>query len=172
MNKIAAGLHEAIGYARGVASKAERAPDVTVNLPGEPKGKGRPRSRIVTKRDGHQFVGVYTDAETRSYEGMLRFAGQRAMQERSLFARAIKVRIIATFSVPRSWSNKRTREALGGLVRPTGRPDLDNLMKTIDALNGVVWEDDSIIVEATIAKQYGEFPSLQVEVWDCVGALL
>lgn len=39
--------------------------------------------------------------------------------------------------------------------RPTKAPDLDKLMRSVgDALNGVVWRDDSQVCEATIRKRY------------------
>lgn len=43
----------------------------------------------------------------------------------------------------------------GAQVRPTKAPDLDKLMRSVgDALNGVVWRDDSQVCEATIRKRY------------------
>lgn len=39
----------------------------------------------------------------------------------------------------------------------TVKPDLDNLMKTVlDAMNGIVWKDDSAIVRVIACKQYTE----------------
>lgn len=145
---------------------------VRIMLPGDPKGKGRPRSRIASSRGGRQFVAVYTDAKTRSYEGMLRLAGAQAMRGQRPLDRALRVHVTATFSIPQSWSRKRQRDALAGIIRPTGRPDCDNILKTIDALNGVVWRDDSLICECLVKKQYGDIPSLVIEVWEHTGLLL
>jgi Holliday junction resolvase RusA-like endonuclease len=153
----------------------KRPPDVVVTLNGHPRGKGRPRSRIATGKAGQQFVAVYTDKETRTYEAMLRYAGDRAAREAGLQAPldcALRVRVTAVFAVPTSWSNKKTREALDGIIRPTGAPDCDNLLKTIDSCNGVVWRDDSLIVEAVTRKFYGLQPMLMIEVWRHTSLLL
>lgn len=146
--------------------KAKREPDVLVYLPGAPRGKGRPRSRIVTKPGGNQFVSVYTDAETRSYEAMLRYAAEKAMQGRPPFDCALNVRVVACMAVPDSWSAKQKHLALEGARRPTGRPDADNLIKSIvDAGNKIVWVDDARIVKLVVEKYYHERPGLQMEVW-------
>jgi Holliday junction resolvase RusA-like endonuclease len=72
---------------------------------------------------------------------------------------------MAFLAVPASWSNKKRDAALAGIVRHTGRPDFDNFAKIgCDALNGIVWADDSQIVEARIVKLYSESPSLRIEV--------
>jgi Holliday junction resolvase RusA-like endonuclease len=42
-----------------------------------------------------------------------------------------------------------------GLVRPTHKPDANNLVKEFeDACNGLLWEDDSQVVEETVRKWY------------------
>jgi Holliday junction resolvase RusA-like endonuclease len=147
---------------------AKREPDVVVELPGPPRGKGRPRSRIATSKAGSQFVAVYTDKETRSYEAMLRYAGEQAMRAAGLTAPldcALRVRVTAVFSIPASWSMKKRDQARAGYIRPTGRPDCDNCLKQIDGINGVVWRDDSQIIEAVVRKYFGDNPCYMVEVW-------
>jgi len=156
------------------AAEAERTltPDVTVVLPGEPRGKGSVRSRIVSGRSGQQFVATYTDAETRSYEGMLRLAAERAMSGRRPLLGALRVRVVAHMPVPTSWSLKRSAAAHAGYVRPTVRPDWENIAKTLDALTGVVWADDKQIVSGSIEKFYAPKPMLVVDVWEQRGALI
>lgn len=40
-------------------------------------------------------------------------------------------------------------------LHPTTRPDLDNLFKALtDSLNGLIWEDDSQIVQFEAKKTY------------------
>lgn len=46
----------------------------------------------------------------------------------------------------------------------TKRPDIDNLAKAVkDALKGIIYSDDSQIVEAHLYKQYGE-PEVRIEI--------
>ena len=137
---------------------------IVVELPGEPRGKGRPRSRIARGGAGQQFVAVYTDAKTRAYEKALAWAGKAAMGGRKPLLGPLAVTVDAVFGVPRSWSRRERDAALAGVRRPTGAPDCDNVFKTIDALQGIVFANDSQIVEARITKRYGEEPMLRVEV--------
>jgi Holliday junction resolvase RusA-like endonuclease len=54
--------------------------------------------------------------------------------------------------------------AENGLLRPTTRPDVDNFCKCgLDALNGIVWRDDSQVVELTVSKFYSSRPRLELE---------
>lgn len=149
-----------------------RPPDVTVMLPGEPRGKGRPRSRIMRKSSGDQFVQVYTDSKTRGFEDSLKWVAAQAMRGCGPFQSALKLRVTATFSVPTSWPLKRKRAALEDVVRPIVKPDIDNVLKMLDALNGICWTDDKLIVECTVSKHYGVKPGLLIELWKHVGLLL
>ena len=137
---------------------------IIIELPGPVRGKGRHRSRIARGRDGSQFIANYADSATRSYEGMLRAAAADAMAGRPLLDGPVLVKIVAVFAVPASWSKRKRGDALAGAVRPTVKPDGDNIMKTIDSLNGIVWRDDAQVVAWTGRKIYGERPGLKIEV--------
>jgi Holliday junction resolvase RusA-like endonuclease len=138
---------------------------IIVELPGEPRGKGRPRSRIAKGKAGQQFVAVYTDAKTRAFEKALAWAGKAAMGARQPLLGPLAVTVEAVFGVPRSWSRPKRDSALAGVLRPTGAPDADNCGKiALDGLNGVLWGDDSQIVDLHITKRYGEEPMLRVEI--------
>lgn len=69
------------------------------------------------------------------------------------------------FSPPPSWSQVRKDRIFG---QPhDSKPDLSNLIKFIeDALNGIVWLDDRLIVGFTARKQYGKVPLTKVTVLD------
>jgi len=148
------------------------APAVTIDLPGTPVGKGRPRFRIVNTKDGRQFGNVYTDAKTAGYEKALQQLAAIMMKRRSPLEGALRIRVTATFRPPESWSNRKADRAIGGEFRPTARPDFDNLAKMIDALKGIVWADDSQVVDAHVLKFYGAQASLKVEVWEMAPCLL
>jgi len=129
---------------------------VIIELPGPPVGKGRPRfSR-------HGFA--YTPSKTRAYEARLAGAAQRAMRGREPLYGPLKAVVWAFMPVAASWSAKRRDAALAGVVRPTGRPDWDNLAKITDALNGIVWIDDSQVVEGSVVKRYSESPRFRIEI--------
>lgn len=132
---------------------------VVINLPGVPRGKGRPRF----SRAGNH-VRAYTDAQTESYEGALRLAASQAMGGEPPLDGALAIIMTAVFPVPASWSRKKRVDALLGVVRPVGRPDVDNLVKCVDALNQIVWRDDAQIVSALVMKEYGTTPGVTITV--------
>jgi Holliday junction resolvase RusA-like endonuclease len=77
----------------------------------------------------------------------------------------LRVRVTAVFAIPISYTQKAQRAAREGHMRPTGRPDVENIAKQMDAFNKLVWRDDSLIVEETIRKFFGDNPLLMVEIW-------
>lgn len=145
-------------------------PLVMVLLPGAPRGKGRPRFRIVKPKFKPQFVTVYTDRETEDYENALKAVGVDAMAASSLvsdpFDGPLTVFVEAFVPIPESWSLKKKAAAAAGDIFPTSKPDGDNYAKCVgDALNKVVWQDDSQIIMWQILKLYSDFPRLRVSVW-------
>ena len=131
--------------------------EITIELQGPPQGKGRPR---FVRATGH----VYTPTETRMYENDLRKQGFATMGQKKPIIGPVAVFVEALFPIPASWSMRQHDRALAGAILPTGRPDVDNLLKILDALNGVVWFDDKQIVTATIKKRYSNNPALVVKV--------
>lgn len=130
---------------------------ITIRLAGTPKGKGRPR---FSRKSGAAF----TPAPTRNYEAALRMAGQQEMGARPLLGGPLCVHVVALMPIAASWPKKKQAAAVEGALRPTGKPDIDNIAKMLDALNQVVWADDAQIVRAVIEKRYSTIPSLTVHV--------
>ena len=125
---------------------------MVVEIPGPPRGKGRPRFVRATGR-------TYTDPATENYEGMVRQAGADAMGGRRPLEGPVWVLLEIVFPVPASWSLKKQAAALRRDLWPTGRPDADNTLKLFgDGLNGILWRDDAQIVKSEIVKRYGERP--------------
>ncbi|QDP26245.1 RusA family crossover junction endodeoxyribonuclease [Bradyrhizobium cosmicum] len=124
---------------------------ITITLAGAPQGKGRARAFL---RGGH--IGHYTPEKTRSYEGMIRTAAMDAIAGRPALDEPIEFVLRAIFPVPVSWSNRKRARAYTGHIKPGKKPDLDNIAKAWnDALNGVVYRDDSLICRMTLDKRYG-----------------
>lgn len=128
---------------------------IVISLPGIPRGKGRPRFVRATGR-------TYTPADTVNYEGALRLAAASVMAGHPPLDGALAVMMVAEFPVPQSWSKKKQAAAMAGEIKPTGKPDADNLIKTLDAFNAVVWRDDAQIVDARITKRYSERPGVTI----------
>ncbi|WP_262350567.1 RusA family crossover junction endodeoxyribonuclease, partial [Limosilactobacillus fermentum] len=66
--------------------------------------------------------------------------------------------------VQASLSQKERARRLSGVHRPTVKPDLSNYIKALeDALNGILWVDDNLIISLEAKKFYAEQPHLIVE---------
>lgn len=118
-------------------------------VPGHPVGKGRPR--FARGR-------AYTPETTRKAEHRVAAIASDAMLEAGIkpVRCPVRVQIIAWFEPRKSWSKKKRLDALGNEIRP-GKPDLDNIAKLIlDAINGVVFEDDEQVVELLIKKEFSD----------------
>lgn len=132
-------------------------PSVTISLPGTPVPKGRPR--FVFR--GHR-PHTYTPEKTRAFEEALRLKAHIEMRDRPKFDGAVSVELLAEFPIPESWSKADRAAALRGEKWP--HCDTDNLVKVVDAFNGVVWGDDSQVVHVNARKTYAEVPMLTVTV--------
>jgi Holliday junction resolvase RusA-like endonuclease len=136
-----------------------------ISVPGDVRGKGRPRiGRLANGRPV-----AFTDKETVKYENMVAYAAKLAMESHgwSLVpaGEPLALRMVARFTPPASRPKKWQAAALNGQHRPTRKPDPDNVLKVIDALNGIVWHDDVQVVEVSISKAYALEPGLTIEVW-------
>jgi Holliday junction resolvase RusA-like endonuclease len=130
---------------------------IRIVLAGAVMGKQRPRFT----QAGQQ---PYTPQKTVHYEARLAYAAQQAMAGRPLLSGPLRVDIDVRMAVPVSKPKKWQRQAVAGVIRPTKKPDIDNVSKFIDALNLVVWSDDAQIVELSARKFYSESPALIVTV--------
>lgn len=120
---------------------------VTFTLPGIPTAKGRPRFTMTGR--------AYTDAKTKAAEQAMLIFWLSAAGDRKPHEGPVSVQVTATFTPAESWPKWKRSLAVSGLWPHTAKPDLDNLIKTLDALNGRAWVDDSQISNVTASKQYG-----------------
>lgn len=125
-------------------------------IPGAPMGKQRPR----VMRNGI----TYTPKETVNYETLVKQLYITEYFNKQLEG-PIRMRIDAFFSMPKSTSKKQRDRMLNNEIRPTKKPDGDNVGKVIcDALNKLAYQDDSQIVEMSINKYYAEQPRVEIQI--------
>lgn len=130
------------------------------HVPGQPVGKGRPR---IGRSGPH--ARMFTPEKTVNYEGLVAYAAQKAMAGGGLLEGACGVKLRIDCQIPASWSQKKQRAAAAGEIRPTSKPDADNVIKAIfDAMNGVVWKDDVQAVDIAVSKFYSAVPGVAVRV--------
>ena len=123
---------------------------------GNPVPKARPR---VTKY-GH----AYTPKKTVDYEKLVRESyiskyGDLQFEKGVM----LDLRVIAYFEIPKSKSKKEKKLMEQHILRPTKKPDGDNVLKAIeDAISGIAYYDDAQIVDCQIRKYYSYEPRVVV----------
>lgn len=125
-------------------------------ISGVPVGKGRPRFG-----NGH----AYTPQKTADYEELVVWEYKR--QCGKFYEGAVVLMIFAYYPIPKSATKKNIEKMLNGIIRPTVKPDCDNVVKVIaDSLNGIAYKDDSQIAELRIDKYYSDTPCVKVLIGD------
>lgn len=133
---------------------------VELTIPGPPMGKQRPR---VCK------YGTYTPEKTVNYETLVRELFIIKNYGRQLEGPLV-IEVRAYFNIPKSTKKIDVFGMLNGLIRPTKKPDIDNILKIIgDSLNGLAYHDDSQIVAAVVQKCYSDEPRVEFEIWELEG---
>jgi Holliday junction resolvase RusA-like endonuclease len=129
---------------------------------GEPQGKGRPRFSTVC---GH--VKTRTTDQTVIYENLVKTEYRNQSGVRFPDDAMLDVRVMAYYTIPKSISKKKRQAMLDHKVRPTKKPDFDNIGKVIcDSLNGIAYRDDAQIVDAQVRKFYSDTPRVVVIITD------
>lgn len=130
---------------------------IAFSIDGPIRGKGRPR--FARNR------ATYTDPLTRAAENVMAWSAKQAMGSQAPFQGPIELDVVIWVCPPQKWTKAQKRAALtvgtAGLV--TGRPDADNILKLAgDAMNGIVYEDDSQISDAHIRRRYRDKPGADI----------
>ena len=127
----------------------------SIIIDGKPQQKER--ARVV---NGH----AYTPTRTANYEARIAYTWQQKYGDQEIFDEPVSVRMEFYFPIPTSWSKAKQEKAERGLIIPTVRPDLDNLVKTLDGLNGVAFTDDKLVVELFAIKRYSHNPRTRIAI--------
>ena len=154
---------------------------------GEPFGKLNLRPRMMGKH-----ASVYPPKENENYmkevcntldslEALKTFSKENPMFPKET---PVNVKIVAYFKIPESHFkfykkenvsryDAKGQEMLDGVIRPTKKPDLDNISKIVcDGITkyGKVWHDDCQVVSETMTKYYADEPRVEVEIEEVEGA--
>ena len=129
---------------------------IEFTVPGDPRGKGRPRFSRVGK-----FTKTYTDAKTKEYEAKVALAATAAMKGHEPLETPVMIWMEINIAIPASYSKKRREDCLLGVEMPCKKPDADNILKGfLDAMNGIVYKDDVQVVRFTVQKHYSTEPGV------------
>lgn len=106
----------------------------------EPVAKGRPR---VTS------FGTFTPTKTKDAEARIQM--QVALEYKGAPLEE-PLTVCVTVHLQKPTSRSKTKASY-----PTTKPDVDNYVKLVlDALNGILWKDDSSVVSMCVTKRYSE----------------
>jgi len=123
---------------------------------------GRPVPWSRAQRNGGQY---FTAPKARAAMKALAWAAKAEMKGAPPATGPLKITVGFMYEIPNSWDRFKRNEALGGGIKPTGRPDIDNLGKLVlDALKGVVFVDDAQLVSLRAGKHYGPSSITVVEI--------
>lgn len=128
---------------------------VTLTIPGEPIGWGRPTPVPRLNAAGEPVVMMVTQEQTREAKRRVREAFRRAYPDHRPWTGPVLLRFTAVFETPRSFNRALKAAAARGTLYCTKKPDKDNIEKLIkDALNGLVYVDDQQVMGGGL-KRYG-----------------
>lgn len=133
---------------------------ITFHVDGDPQPKGSTKAYYIAKL-GRASV-TEDNRKSRPWAALVRDAAEQEAGPEILFPRGVPVRLTVLFTMPRPVSLPKR------VTAPTKKPDLDKLLRNVkDALTGVVWQDDSQVIELSSRKRYAcgaERPGVVVEV--------
>ena len=125
---------------------------------GDIKGKARPRVNTYTCK-------AYTPTNTKDYELLVKQYFKIKYPRFVPLEKRLSVKIVATFKVPKTTTKKDREQIEKGLISPTKKPDIDNIVKIIlDALNQMAFKDDTQITKLEVEKVYGEEEKVYVAI--------
>ena len=125
----------------------------------EPQQQERPRA---TGRG--KFIRMYDPPKTAKFKKQLQALATEMYHDAPLEGE-IYLKVAFYRKIQKSTSKKEHDRRVSGTHRPIVKPDLSNYLKAFeDALNGVLWKDDAMIVHEKIDKYYSDVPRIEVEI--------
>ena len=133
---------------------------IQFTVPGAVQAQERPRF----SRTGFG-VKTHDAPKSRSYKELVKaVAWENKPEELMLGPLRLEVDV---YLVPPKNLHTKPKQALitSGELRPTKKPDLDNLVKGIkEGCSKIIWHDDAQIVEMVVRKFYAMQPRAEVKV--------
>lgn len=124
-----------------------------------PQTQLRPRA----SRRGRAIV-VYDPPKVKNFKRRLHAMAQEQYKDEPLTG-PLEVTFVFYRPLQSSLSKAEKTRRLAGEVPPVVKPDLSNYLKASeDALNGILWADDRLIVIERCFKRYSETPRIEVDV--------
>ncbi|MFF2174955.1 RusA family crossover junction endodeoxyribonuclease [Lysinibacillus sp. NPDC058147] len=131
-----------------------------IEIPGDVQAQQRPKFSSFGNN-----VSVRDPKESKDYKSFVRLVAAEHAPE-SLITEEIRLSIDVYLKIPKKYHTKPKMALIhAGKLRPTTKPDIDNLAKGIkDGLSKVVWHDDSQVTELVARKWYSDNPRAEVTI--------
>lgn len=135
--------------------------EIVLIIDGNPFGKQRPR--VVRTRKGASRA--FTPEKTANYESYIKTLYRQKYGRRTSFKEddELHLDIKAYYEIAKSTPKYLKEMMITGVVKPTKKPDVDNIIKIIaDSLNEVAYKDDKQIVACSCQKFYASEPRVEI----------
>lgn len=127
---------------------------------GEPVAQERPRFTTV---NGH--AQAIDPSKSRAFKQLVARMAREKMDHRPFMEGPLRLYLTVTRVPAKSWPKYRRKNAMELHEGITFKPDLDNYVKIVlDALNGVVFADDSCVVRICASKRWAEYQGMLIRV--------
>ncbi len=133
---------------------------LTFIVPGPPIGKQR--ARTFRHKQSGRIISM-TPSKTVNYEALIKQTFAAKYPGHVPIEGPVSIGICIGLEASKAMAKKIERVGYLGAPRPTKRPDGDNVLKIIgDALNGLAYRDDALIVHGEFDKVYTRKPAVSV----------
>lgn len=83
------------------------------------------------------------------------------------FQGPMRVHLTFHLPIPKQTTKTIKKQMINGVCVPWKRPDLDNLAYTVtNAMQDIIYQDDSQIIDLVLSKRYSEVPKILVKIFE------
>lgn len=141
---------------------------ITIHVPGIAAPGGSKKAFPIFGPGRVWKTNVLTDAsgaKGKDWRARVAIFAKQAMMGDPLFDSALRVTFSFTVRRPAGHLNAKGNLKPSARPHPTTKPDVLKLARAVeDALTGIVWVDDALIVTEIIRKRYGTEPGVTIYV--------
>ncbi len=122
--------------------------------------QGRPRAG----KTKYGKIVMYDPKQSKDYKQFVSLIARQHAPKTKLEG-ALSVRMKIYRQIPKSTTKKDKALFLAGIKRPVVKADIDNYTKgVLDALNNIIYHDDSQVVDLYASKFYSDKPRVEIEI--------
>jgi Holliday junction resolvase RusA-like endonuclease len=105
---------------------------------------------------------MYDPKESREYKEYVSLIAKQYAPKKP-FTEQLSVSLKIYRQIPKSTTKKDRALFLAGIKRPVVKADIDNYSKSVlDALNDIIYKDDSQVVDLYASKYYSDNPRVEI----------